>query len=89
MLASIPHHAGPLCSTAVAWSTPLPSGKQGILFLGHATPRGPRLTEGPKQIAPRIPKGRNLIFSLTIGNKTKSSLLRQLDEYVINPDNRS
>lgn len=88
MLASVPDHAGLLCWGGAAWRTALPLGKQGILFPGHATPRGPELSEGPEQITPKIPRGQNLIFSLTMGNKT-NSFLRQLDEYVIIPDNWS
>lgn len=88
MQASLPDHAGLLCWGGAGWRTTLPLGKQGILFPGHATPRAPELSKGPKQIAPKIPRGQSLIFSLTMGNKT-NSFLRQLDEYVIISDNWS
>ena len=59
MLASIQDHAGPLCWGGEAWRTPLPLdlGKRGILFLGYDTARGTELSEGPKQISPKIPSG--------------------------------
>lgn len=69
--------------------TPILFGKKGILFPGHATLRCLDLSEGPKQVAPKIPRVWSLIFSLTMGTKTKSSFLRQLDKYVIIPDNWS
>lgn len=75
MLASLPDHAGLLHWAGEAWRTTLPLGKQGILFPGQATPRGLELSEGPEQIAPKIPKTEaGLIFSLTMGNKTNSFL---------------
>lgn len=59
MLASVPDRARLLYWEGAGWRTLLPlgkQGKQGIQFAGHATPRGPELSEDTKQIAQRSPE---------------------------------
>lgn len=57
MLASIPDHVGPLCWRGRTWRAIPPLGEQGILFPGNAAPRDPEVSEGPKQIALKVPRG--------------------------------
>lgn len=57
ILASIPDHVGPLCWGGRTWMAIPPLGEQGILFPGNAAPRDPELSEGPRQIALKVPRG--------------------------------
>lgn len=71
MLASIPDYVGPFGWGGRTWRAIPPLGEQGTLFPGNAAPRGPELSEGPKQIALKVPRGWDLIFSSTMGYKTQ------------------
>lgn len=64
ILASIPDHVRPLSWGGRTWRAIPSSGEQGILFLGNPAPRGPELSEGPKQIALKAPQRMESFFQV-------------------------